>query len=161
MHWVDIVVLAILALSVVIGLFRGLIKEALSLATWVIAIWVALAFAQQFSQVLPFKLGSETVQTAVAFFILFIVVLIIGGIINYLAGELVDKTGLSGTDRMLGLVFGLMRGGLLVAVMVLLASLTNMPNEDWWKDSMTLPYFQDVANWIKDLLPASLQQKFN
>lgn len=161
MHWVDIVVLAILALSVIIGLFRGLIKEALSLATWVIAIWVALAFAQQFSQMLPFKLGSETVQTAVAFFILFVIVLIIGGIINYFAGQLVDKTGLSGTDRMLGLVFGLLRGGLLVAVLVLLASLTNMPNEEWWTNSLMLPYFQDVATWLKDLLPASLQQKFN
>ncbi len=161
MHWVDIVVLGIIALSVVIGLFRGLIREALSLATWVLAFWVGLTFADQVAGLLPFKLGSETLQSVAAFVILFVVVLILGSIVNYLAGHLIDKTGLSGTDRTLGLVFGLLRGGLIIAVLVLLASLTNMPNEDWWKHSLTLPYFHDVADWLKTWLPPSLAEKFN
>ncbi|HBS27167.1 MAG TPA: colicin V production CvpA [Gammaproteobacteria bacterium] len=161
MHWVDIVVLVIIALSIIIGLFRGLIREALSLATWILAIWVGLTFADQVAAKLPFSLGSDTVQAVAAFGIIFIIILIIGAIINYLAGQLIDKTGLSGTDRMLGLVFGLLRGCLIIAILVLLASLTNMPNEDWWKDSLTLPYFDDIAAWLKGFLPPSLAEKFN
>lgn len=161
MHWVDVVVLVIIALSIIIGLFRGLIREALSLATWVLAIWVGLTFADPVASKLPFTLGSETVQSVASFVIIFIVILIAGSIINYLAGQLIDKTGLSGTDRILGLVFGMLRGCLIIAVLVLLASLTNMPNEDWWKNSITLPYFDDIAVWIKGFLPPSLAEKFN
>ncbi|HGG59504.1 MAG TPA: CvpA family protein [Gammaproteobacteria bacterium] len=161
MHWVDIVVLGIIVLSVIIGLFRGLIREALSLATWVLAIWAGLTFADTVAGLLPFNLGSQTIQSVVAFAIIFVVILIAGSIINYLAGRLIDSTGLSGTDRMLGLVFGVLRGGLLIAILVLLASLTNMPNEQWWRDSLTLPYFHDIADWLKDYLPPALAEKFN
>lgn len=160
MHWVDIVVFVIIGLSVIIGLFRGLIKEAISLATWVAAIWVGLSLASNVAGILPFSVGSQTVQTAIAFILLFVAVLIIGGLINYFAGQLVDKTGLSGTDRMLGLVFGLLRGGLIVAALVLLAKTTNMPSEPWWQSSLTLPFFGDVANWIKSLLPPSMAHHF-
>ncbi|MGF1644656.1 MAG: CvpA family protein [Thiotrichales bacterium] len=160
MHWVDIVVFAIIGLSLIIGLFRGLIKEAISLATWVAAVWIALVFAAPFASLLPFQVGSQTVQNAIAFLLVFILVLIAGGIVNYLAGQLVDKTGLSGTDRMLGLVFGLARGGLLVAVLVLLAKMTNMPSEPWWQSSLTLPFFTEIANWLKDVLPPSMARHF-
>lgn len=160
MHWVDIVVFVIIGISALIGLFRGLIKEAISLATWILAIWAGLSFASKFGQMLPFQVGDQTVQMVIAFAILFIIILLVGGIANYLAGQLVDKTGLSGTDRTMGLVFGMMRGALIVAVIVLLAGLTNMPDEEWWQQSMTLPYFNDVAVWLRDLLPDSLAQHF-
>jgi membrane protein required for colicin V production len=161
MHWVDIVVFVILGFSVLIGLFRGLVKEAISLATWILGIWVGLSFASNLAEMLPFQVGDQTVQIVIAFVILFLIILLIGGIINYLAGQLVDKTGLSGTDRTMGLVFGFFRGGLIVTIMVLLATLTNMPNEEWWQRSMTLPYFHDAALWLKAFLPDSLAQHFS
>lgn len=161
MHWVDIVVLAIVGMSVLIGLFRGFIKESISLATWVLGIWVGLVFSTPLAQRLPVGIESLTVKTAIAFVAIFIVVLLLGGIVNYLAGQLIDKTGLSGTDRMLGMVFGLVRGGLLVSVLVLLANLTNMPAEAWWKESAALPYFNEIALWIKGMLPESLASHFD
>lgn len=161
MHWVDIAVIVIVALSIIIGLFRGLIKEAISLATWIVAIWIGLVFSDRLVGLMPFSVGSGTVDSLIAFVILFVIVLILGGIINYMAGHLVDKTGLSGTDRMLGLVFGLMRGVLIIAALVLLASLTNMPNEAWWQKSLTLPYFGEISAWLKEFLPEAMAKKFN
>lgn len=160
MHWVDIVVLAIVGISVLIGLFRGFLREALSLATWLLAIWASLSLSAPLAEVLPIGVQSLTVKTSIAAVIVFVLVLIAGGIVNYIAGQLVDGTGLGGTDRMLGLVFGALRGGLLVAVLVLMANLTNMPTEPWWQESITLPYFNDVALWIKELLPESLASHF-
>ena len=161
MHWVDIVVLAIIGISVLIGLFRGLVKESISLATWLLALWAGLTYGPKLAGLLPFSVGSQTVQSLIGIAILFVVVVIVGGIVNYLVGQLVDRTGLSGTDRMLGLIFGVLRGGLIVAVLVLLAMLTNLPNEPWWKDSMTLPFFQEIAVWIRDMLPPSLAEHFS
>ena len=161
MHWVDIIVFVIIGFSVVIGLFRGLVKEAISLATWILGVWVGLSFSSTLANKLPFQLGDETVQVVIAFAILFLVILVAGGIVNYLIGQLVDKTGLSGTDRLMGLVFGFLRGGLIVAIMVLLATLTSMPNEEWWNQSLTLPYFHDAAAWLKEFLPDTLAQHFS
>ncbi len=160
MHVVDLVVAGVIALSVIIGLFRGLIREALSLATWVAALWIALGYAAPLAGHLPFRLGSATVQNAVAGLLLFMLVLLAGGVVNVLLGGLVDRTGLSGTDRVLGAVFGLARGVLVVAILVLLATLTSMPHEAWWQQSATLPWFHDLAMWIRDLLPPELAQHF-
>ncbi len=161
MHWVDIIVFVIIGFSVVIGLFRGLVKEAISLATWILGVWVGLSFSSMLANKLPFQLGDQTVQVVIAFAILFLAILVAGGIVNYLIGQLVDKTGLSGTDRLMGLVFGFLRGGLIVAIMVLLATLTSMPNEAWWNQSLTLPYFHDAAAWLRELLPDTLAQHFS
>lgn len=161
MYWVDLVVFAIIGMSVLIGLFRGFIKESISLATWILGIWVGLVFSTPVAEMLPVGIESLTVKTAIAFVAIFIVVLLLGGIVNYLAGQLIDKTGLSGTDRLLGMVFGLVRGGLLVSVLVLLANLTNMPAEEWWKDSTALPYFDEIALWIKGMLPESVASHFD
>lgn len=161
MHWVDIVVVAIIGISVLIGLFRGLIKESVSLATWILALWVGLTYGPKLALLLPFSVGSQTVQSLIGIVILFVVVILVGGIVNYLIGQLVDRTGLSGTDRMLGIIFGVLRGGLIVAALVLLAMLTNLPNEPWWQSSLTLPFFHDIAIWIRDLLPPSLAEHFS
>ncbi len=161
MHWVDIVVIAIIGISVLIGLFRGLIKESISLATWILALWVGLTYGERLASLLPFSVGSQTVQSLIGIVILFVIVILVGGIVNYLIGQLVDRTGLSGTDRMLGIIFGVLRGGLIVAALVLLAMLTNLPNEPWWQESLTLPFFHDIAVWIRDLLPPSLAEHFS
>ncbi len=159
-NWVDFAVIVIIGVSVIIGLFRGLVKESISLATWILAIWVALVFGPRLSGLLPFTVGSATIQNIIASAVLFILVIILGGVVNYLLSQIVDKTGLSGTDRSLGLVFGALRGAAIVAILVLLATLTNLPNEPWWQQSKTLPFFYDIALWLKDLLPPSLADHF-
>ena len=153
MAWIDIAILALIVLSAVLSLFRGFVKEALALASWLVALWVAMVFYEEFAQVLAQWIAEPSLQRIVAFTLLFISVLLLGAILNYIAGKLVKKTGLAGTDRMLGMVFGVARGAVIVAILVLLAGLTPVPQDSWWKESHLIIYFQDFALWMRDFLP--------
>jgi membrane protein required for colicin V production len=96
-----------------------------------------------------------------AFAILFISTLIVGAIINFIMSQLVSKTGLSGTDKALGVVFGGARGVLIVTMIVLLASLTPMPEAQWWQDSAMVGFFQELAEWVKGIIPADAVDSFS
>ncbi len=160
MIWVDYVIIGIIVLSALISLVRGFVREALSLVTWVLAFWVAWTFFRELAVVLEPWIATHSVRLGIAFAGLVTATLIVGGIINYLIGQLVEKTGLSGTDRLIGVVFGGARGVVLVAILVLLAGLTPMPEDSWWKQSVLIPYFQDIAIWLKQFLPPDIAAKF-
>lgn len=149
----DIVILVIIGISALLSLIRGFIKEALSLVTWIAAFWVSLAFTDRAADLLANWVSLPSARAALAFAGLFVTVLLLGGLVNYLIGQLVRKTGLSGTDRMLGMVFGVVRGAMVVAVLVLLAGLTAVPQDPWWQDSTLLPHFERIALWLRDFLP--------
>ncbi|HIP52386.1 MAG TPA: CvpA family protein, partial [Chromatiales bacterium] len=135
--------------------------EALSLGTWVLAFWVAWTFFRELAIAMEPWIATQSVRLGVSFAILVTATLIIGGIVNYLVAQLVEKTGLSGTDRLIGVVFGAARGVLLVAILVLLAGLTPMPEDTWWKQSSMIPYFQEIALWLKQFLPPDIAAKFS
>src|SRR5688572_8642613 len=139
MLWVDYLIIGIVLVSAVIGLFRGFVKEIISIVTWIAAFFVALYFTEFVSQLLENSITTPSLRKAVAGAGLFVVVLLIGGLINFLIGKLVLKSGLAGTDRTLGGVFGLMRGGAVVLLLMLLAALTPMPKDAWWRDSKIVP----------------------
>ena len=129
MIWIDYAILAIVGISGVISLMRGFIKEALSLAGWVAAFWIALAFCGPAATLLDEYVTVPSARLAIAFAVLFIGVLLLCGILLRMAGLLVERTGMSGTDRTLGIVFGVMRGIVIVGLLVLLAGLTPLPGE--------------------------------
>lgn len=160
MHWIDLVIVGIIALSLLISLFRGFIKESISLATWIVAIWLAWIFHPQLAELMVDWINAPTVRLGVAFAALFVATLIVGGLINFVLGQLVERTGLSGTDRSLGAVFGIARGVLVVAVLVLLAGLTPLPKEPFWQQSALLGYFQDMAIWMRGFLPPEIASNF-
>ena len=161
MIWVDYAILAILGISAVISIFRGFVREALSLSGWVIAFWVSLTFASNLAELLAGQIAVPSVRQAVAFFVLFIGILLLTAIVIWLAGLLVDKTGLTGTDRMLGVLFGVARGVVIVALLVLVAGLTPLPQDPWWRESVFLPHFESVAREIRQLLPAEIAGRLN
>lgn len=162
MSWVDAAILVMIVLSAVISLMRGFVREALSLAAWVLAFWIAISFAHRLAALawLSDLIHSPSARLIVAFAILFLLTLVAGALVNYLVGQLVRKSGLSGTDRMLGMVFGIGRGIALVGILVLLAGLTQLPQETWWHDSLLLKYFETLAVWMKHFLPADVQSNF-
>jgi membrane protein required for colicin V production len=161
MIWVDYVIIGVVALSAVISLLRGFVREALSLVTWIAAFWIAWLFFRELAVQLEPWIEVPSVRLGAAFFILLLASLVLGGLVGYLAGKLVDKTGLSGTDRLIGALFGTARGMVLVAIMVLLAGLTSLPKDPWWQESLLIPQFQDLAVWLQSLLPPDLAEKFN
>lgn len=161
MNWVDYSILAIIGISVLISLWRGFTKEALSLAGWVIAAWVALTFADKLTPLLEAHIKVPSIRLMVAFAILFIATLFLAGLVNYLAGQLIKKTGLSGTDRIVGIFFGVARGAVVVAVLVLVGGMTPMPQDPWWKASQLMHYFQDMAIWLRQFLPADIAKSIH
>lgn len=150
--WVDWAIIAVIAISSLISLKRGFVKEALSLLTWIVAGVVAWMFGGALSQHLSEFIETPSMRVIAACAILFVVTLLVGALINFLIGELIRVTGLSGTDRFLGMVFGAARGALLVVVLVGLVSLAPVQQDQWWQQSSLLPHFLMVADWSKNLI---------
>lgn len=150
--WVDWAILAVIAISALISLSRGFVKEALSLLTWIIAGAVAWMFGGALAQYLESYIETPSARVIAGCAILFVATLLVGAMVNYLIGELIRVTGLSGTDRFLGMVFGAARGGLLVVVAVGLLSLGPVQQDSWWQQSRLVPQFLLVADWSKNLI---------
>ena len=161
MAWIDLVIIAIIALSALISLIRGFVKESISLVTWVVAGLIALRYYSPMADLLEPFVASDSLRNWVGGGILFVATLIVGAIVNFIVSQLVSKTGLSGTDKALGVVFGAARGVLIVTMIVLLASLTPMPEASWWQDSLMIDFFQQLAEWIKTVIPADAVDKFS
>ncbi len=151
MNWADWGIIAIIVLSGLISLKRGFIKEALSLLIWVLAFVIARMFSANMSTLLVDYIDVATVRYAAAFAILFAATLVVGALVNYLISTLVRITGLSGTDRALGIVFGLARGGLLVVVVVALIKNTPLTESLWWAQSSLIPEFLMLEQWSFEL----------
>lgn len=158
MIWVDYFILAIITISALLSLWRGFFKEALSLVTWVAALWFAMLYFDDLGGHLSQWIETPSVRGWVAFAILFVAIVIAGGVVNFLVGKLVEKSGLSATDRALGMIFGVARGAVIVSVLVMLAGLTSVPQDPWWSESLLLVHFQDMAMWLRSFLPASIQE---
>jgi membrane protein required for colicin V production len=143
----DWILVAIIATSSVFGLLRGFVKELLSLASWVAAFFVARLFSFKLSNFMVDWIDQPQFRVIAAFVILFAATLVVGALINNVFSRLVSATGLTGTDRLFGMVFGVVRGGLLVIVMVSLLSLTPVSNDEWWQSSLIIPHFILVDEW--------------
>ena len=161
MLWIDYVIIGIIALSAIISIVRGFVKEVLSLVAWILAFWVALTFSPQFSVLLSDYISTPYISLFTAFSGLFIVTLILSALVNNLIAAIVVKTGLSGTDRMLGVLFGLLRGVAIVTLLVLLAAATPMPNDAWWQNAVLIEHFEKLAIWVRQFLPDGLAQYVN
>lgn len=135
---IDIVILIVVLVSALIGLARGLLKEVLSLASWLAAFILALYFAPLGGEYLTGQLADHSVRLVVAFIAIFLVVLVAGAVLQWIAGALVRTTGLSGTDRFLGFLFGAARG-VLACVVVLIALQRFAESGQWWQESILVP----------------------
>lgn len=154
MTWVDLTILAIIGISALISVFRGLIREVLSLAAWVCAFFVAQTFMHDVTVLFAGHVSLPSARLILAFGALFVGTLLVAAVVNFLVGKLIAGTGLTGTDRMLGVFFGIGRGVLIVAMLVLVAGLTPMPQDPWWQEAVLLPRFQSLAVWVRGYLPA-------
>ena len=162
MSWVDLIIIVIIVISALISLVRGFVKESISLASWLFAGFIAFIYFAPLADLLEPYIESPTIRTGSSFAILFVSSLIVGAIINFMVSQLVSKTGLTGTDKSLGVVFGTARGVLIVViVLALLTELTPMPAEPWWQESTMIEYFVRMASWIKDVLPEDIAGKFS
>ena len=152
MNWADWTIVAILVVSSLIGLKRGFVKEALSLVCWVAAFVVAMTFHEALGSLLVDAVPTPSVRELLAFGVLFAATLVVGAMVNYLLGELIRLTGLSGTDRLFGMVFGLARGAVVVLAILLLVPAVVPVNQDaWWHQSLVIPHFLAMEDWAREM----------
>src|SRR5262249_6777348 len=152
MNWADYCIIAALALSVLMGLWRGFIGEVLALACWVLAFWVAWMFGDKLAAEFT-AITLPSARLLLGYSVCFVTVLIAGAIVSFLMRKLIAGSGLSGSDRLLGMLFGLLRGLALVTLTVLVLGFTPLPRDPWWKQSQLLPGFQRGAEWLSARLP--------
>ncbi|MFT4809319.1 MAG: membrane protein required for colicin V production [Paraglaciecola sp.] len=152
MNWIDYAILCVILLSAVISIIRGFVKEAISLAIWFSALFIASQFYADLAIYLT-KFDDLMIRNGVAIAILFVSTLVIGGLVNYLISQLVQFTGLTGTDRALGLVFGALRGILIVSsLLFFLDTFTPLSASTWWKTSVLIPEFSLIIEWFFEYL---------
>nr|CAA6821031.1 MAG: Colicin V production protein [uncultured Thiotrichaceae bacterium] len=152
----DLGILILIVLSLIIGFIRGFVREFISLATWIAAIGFALLYFKTLAVEMPFAVHNEIARLGIAFAIIFFSVLVIGSIINFLLSTAIASIGLGGFDRFLGAIFGVLRGGLIIVLLVTLISITSFPGQSWWIESRLVPYFELGANWLKERVPEDL-----
>ncbi|MGK2924113.1 MAG: CvpA family protein [Lysobacterales bacterium] len=158
MNWPDYAILAVIAISTLVGALRGFIKEVFSLLVWAAAFVIAYQFGGDVAALMEDAVSLPSVRTVMGFTGLFVAVLLLGGLLNYLLGRMVESTGLSGTDRLLGGVFGAARGLALVVATLLVAGFTPIPADPWWQQSRTIERLMPLVEWTAAWLPESLAQ---
>lgn len=155
---IDWVILAVLAISALISLKRGFVKEALSLASWVLAFLVARMFSANLATLLAGSIETESLRWIIAFSILFVGTVVVGALLSHLISQLVEASGLSGTDRVFGMFFGVVRGLVILVAIIYGLQFTLVPNDPWWQESTLIPYLAMVADWARKTLPMATEQ---
>jgi membrane protein required for colicin V production len=149
----DWIFLAILLLSLMVGAWRGLVYEVLSLATWFAAFLLAQWFAPAAAQHLPMAGSSETIRYAAGFVLVFIGAVFAGSILTWLVSRLFQVAGLRPADRVLGAVFGVMRGVIVLLAVAVLVSMTPLHADAWWNESVGANWATGTVKGLKPVLP--------
>ena len=154
-------------------IFRGFIKEAISLSAWIAAIWLAINFSHQVALFLPasideatFSLSQSEIEVSklrigIAFILIVVGTLIAGALLNYILSHFTENRVIRGVDRLLGSVFGFFRGTAIIVLLILAASYTNFPLSETWKSSQILPPFEMVAKKVIKLMPPEYSKYFS
>jgi membrane protein required for colicin V production len=156
---IDYAIIAIIAVSALIGLSRGFVREVLSLAIWGIAVMLALTFSDEIAASLPKRIEGESLRFIVAFVLVFVGALIVGGLVQWLLRQLIQSTGLSGTDRLLGLIFGGLRGAV-VCIVAMIAIRPVAAEQGWWQTSRAVPVLETFESQVTGAL-SSVGDWFN
>ena len=154
MDAVDWILLAVLVVSMLLGMWRGLVREVISLAGWVAGFWIAQEWAPQAGAWLPLQGASEVLRYLAGFVTVFLVVLITSVVLGWVVSKLVSAVGLGVVDRLLGGVFGGLRGVMLLLTLAVVVSLTPMQAAPWWTGSPVARSLVDGLQWLKPVLPA-------
>lgn len=155
----DYVVLGILAVSVVLGLVRGAVREVFSLGSWIGAFFTARTYSESLSVYLAQGIGSPTLRLLATFVMVFLSALAVLMLVSWTLSQLVKRSGLGSLDRALGSVFGTFRGALIAVVLVLVAGLTPLPREIFWRNAMFSPPLEAAAKGVLPFMPEAFQKR--
>lgn len=170
--WIDIIIVVIFLISTTIALLRGFVREAVSIVTWVAAIWLALTQSEQVSFLLPEAIDGASlsfgekeygtnIRVGIAFVLIMVGVLVFGALVNFVLSQIMKAQILKGVDRMMGMLFGLLRASVITIILIMIASaFTTLPQTSTWQVSQLLKPFEQAAVWVVDQLPERYAQTF-
>ena len=161
MIWIDYVIIGLISIGLIKGMLRGFSLEIYSLLLWILATGVGLILSRGFSVFLEASISDTVPKIAASFALLFLITLIVGIVIRMILGESIKTDNLTFLDYLGGMIFGIVHGMLLVVILVMLAGLTALPDDLWWKDSKLLPPDQTSAIWLRDHIPSGLAEYIN
>jgi membrane protein required for colicin V production len=159
MTWLDYAVIGVFAISLIVGAWRGLVREVVSILGWVIAFLAANLFAGPLGPSMPEAIPSPELRVAAAYVAVFVASLILTSLAGLILSKVVKAVGLGGIDRLLGALFGAARGVLILLAAALLAGLTSAPKQAYWRDSTSGPLLAQAAAALKPLLPQTLAER--
>ncbi len=159
MTWLDYAVVGVFAASLVVGAWRGLVREVVSILGWVIAFLAANLLAGPLGPVMPQAIPSPELRIAAAYVAVFVGSLMAAALVGLLLSKIVKAAGLGGVDRMLGALFGTARGLLIVLAAALVAGLTSAPRQSFWRDSASGPLLVQAAQTLKPFLPQTFAER--
>ncbi len=148
----DVLILVVLLGSTLIGLLRGFVREAVSLAFWIVAIWAAWHFGRVVEPHLGGLLADPNVAPWVGRLVILVLVLLVGWIAGMVLSYLTSSVGLGPLDRVIGLLFGIVRGMVLVGLMIIGAELLHLNHEEWWNRSKLVPYGETAGDWLRAMV---------
>ena len=154
---VDYILLGAFAVSVVIGFFRGFFREAMSLINWALALWLAWRFSGLLDPLLA-SVSSPVFKLWLGRIIVFVGALLVGALLSKLVSMLVQKTGLTGADRSLGMLFGAGRGVLVVGILVIGFQMLELDREPWWEESVIVPRTAELTKTIREFMDGGLEK---
>jgi membrane protein required for colicin V production len=159
MNIADIAIIAVFAISMIIGLVRGFVVEVMAIAVWILAVGLAYWFGPQLAAMFSSTLELSSARIFLGYGLIFVGTLVSGAILIYFLKKLVAGTGLTGTDRLFGMLFGAVRGLVLVVLSILMLGLTPFPGDVWWGDSRAIAMFQPMAERARAWLPEAVAKQ--
>lgn len=155
----DVAVMVMIALSAMIGLWRGVVREVFALAAWIVAIVCMFLFGEQLTKLMPFAQDAPWLRSLAGYALVFVGVFVLLSVAGFLFSKIVRVIGLSFVDRALGMLFGVIRGGLIVVLLVLVAGATTLPQFAWWRESVTAKPLATFAAVLRSKLPDDLARR--
>lgn len=152
MIWIDWAIILVLVVSALLGLLRGMVREAISLTTWVAALLLSRTFGPKIAEMLTPYISNELVRTGLGYALTVIIVIVLGSIAGRIGKTIVSASGLGHFDRALGVIFGALRGLAILIIIVAIAGLTPLAKESVWRDSKLVPMLEDLRDQVAGLI---------
>jgi membrane protein required for colicin V production len=153
LHAVDYIIVLVVILSMLTGLFRGFLKELTALCVWGLAIWLGFRYSDAITPWLQPHIHDAMLRSVLGFLIILFAVILFGALLNMLISAMVHRSGLSGTDRLLGVLFGLVRGGFIVAFIIVVLEATAPNQAHYAYESIFYPQLKPLVHWLSGFVP--------
>ncbi len=157
MNWLDYTILGIIILSIITGVLRGFIKELIAICVWALAIWLGYHYANSLDSFFTGWINDARIRYGIGFIIIMVATLVVGGICNAFLGMILKKSGLSATDRILGMGFGFLRGVFIASLVIVVLQMTSLEKQDSMKNSQLAAQFEPIVVTFKSYIPTLVQ----